>query len=54
MKNKKISGKKIAHKLGDKIERSGEKLKRKGADKIGEAVYRTGDTIEHSLDKDEP
>ena len=39
------------HKLGDKIERVGEKLKEKGARKLGDSVYRTGNKIEHSEDK---
>lgn len=49
-KNKK-SEKSITKKLGDKIERAGEKLKNMGATKLGNAVYRAGNKIEHSRDK---
>ena len=41
----------IAHKVGDAIERVGEKLQQMGATKAGKAVYRAGDKIEHSQDK---
>jgi hypothetical protein len=49
-KNKNASGGKesLSHKVGDKIERMGEKLKHKGAGKLGASVYRAGNKIEHS------
>ncbi len=49
-KNRNASDKKdsFSRKLGDKIERVGEKLREKGATKLGNAVYRAGDKIEHS------
>jgi hypothetical protein len=37
-------------KAGDKLERAGEKLSKKGAVKIGNAVSRAGDKLEHSQD----
>ncbi len=40
----------VTSKLGDKVERVGEKLKDMGADKLGNAVYNTGNKIEHSRD----
>ena len=40
----------LAHKVGDAIERVGEKLKDMGATKAGQAVYRAGNKIEHSRD----
>jgi hypothetical protein len=40
-----------SHKLGDKIERLGEKIKDAGATKIGQAVYDAGNKLEHSQDK---
>lgn len=41
----------VTHKVGDAIERAGEKLKDAGAEKLGNAVYRTGNKIEHSQDE---
>ena len=40
----------VKHKLGDAIERVGEKLTDMGASKIGKAVYNSGNKIEHSDD----
>ena len=45
-------GESIGHKAGDAIERIGEKLKKSGADKIGQAVYDAGNKLEHSEDRD--
>lgn len=42
----------IAKKIGDKIERVGEKISHAGAEKIGTAVSRAGDKLEHSADRD--
>jgi len=36
--------------LGDLLERAGEKIESKGFDKIGEAIYRLGDNLEHLKD----
>ncbi len=41
----------IARKVGDAIERAGEKLSDAGLKKVGNAVERFGDKIEHSQDK---
>lgn len=41
----------FSHKVGDKIERAGEKLERAGAEKIGRVVSNAGDKIEHMKDK---
>jgi hypothetical protein len=51
--NKGMPGKKegFLHKAGDKIERLGEKLREKGAKKIGDALYRSGNKIEHAKDE---
>lgn len=38
----------LRHKVGDVIERAGEKLSEAGAEKLGRAVYRAGNKIEHS------
>lgn len=40
----------FTHKVGDAIERVGEKLQDMGAEKAGKAVYRKGNEIEHSRD----
>ena len=40
----------LTRRLGDKIERVGEKLKDMGATKTGNAVYKVGNKIEHSKD----
>lgn len=40
----------LLHKAGDAIERVGEKLKDMGAEKLGQAVYRAGNKLEHSDD----
>jgi hypothetical protein len=37
----------ITHKVGDVVERVGEKLKEMGADKVGSAVYNAGNKLEH-------
>lgn len=38
----------LSHKAGDAIERVGEKLKDVGAEKLGNAVYKAGNKLEHS------
>lgn len=38
----------ISYKVGDGLERVGEKLKDMGAEKIGSAVYNAGNKMEHS------
>ncbi len=40
----------LAHKVGNKIERVGEKIANAGAEKIGNAVRNAGDKLEHSQD----
>lgn len=40
----------IKHKLGDAIERVGEKLSDMGASKLGKSVYSAGNKLEHSED----
>jgi hypothetical protein len=40
----------IARKVGDKIERLGEKISDAGAKGIGKAVYNAGNKLEHSMD----
>lgn len=40
-----------AHRVGDKIERFGEKVAEKGWTKTGEAIHKAGDKIEHLQDK---
>ena len=49
-KSKKPADKTLTHKVGDRLERLGEKLKDKGYTKTGNAVYKTGNKIEHSRD----
>jgi hypothetical protein len=46
-KNEKES---FTKKLGDKIERVGEKISEKGAPGLGRSVRKLGDKIEHSRD----
>lgn len=41
----------VSHKVGDAIERVGDKVSNAGAEKIGNAIHRAGDKIEHSQDK---
>lgn len=41
----------LTHKAGEAIERAGEKIKGMGAQKVGDAVYKTGNKIEHSQDR---
>lgn len=38
-------------KVGDKIDKLGEKVSNAGAQKIGNAISRAGDKLEHSQDK---
>lgn len=38
-------------KAGDMLERTGEKIKNAGATKLGNAVYRAGNKLEHSSDR---
>lgn len=40
----------LTKKAGDKIERLGEKVSNAGAQKIGNAISRAGDKLEHSQD----
>lgn len=40
----------FTHKVGDAVERLGEKVSNAGAEKIGEKIYKTGNKIEHSQD----
>ena len=40
----------VSHKLGDAVERVGEKLKDLGATKVGSKVYNAGNKLEHSKD----
>lgn len=47
---KKNNKESFSHKLGDKIERAGEKISNSGAKKIGEVVSKTGNKIEHMSD----
>jgi len=45
----------LSHKVGDSIERLGEKVIKAGAEKLGKAIYNAGDKIEHMNDgKDKP
>jgi hypothetical protein len=41
----------VSQKVGDTIERLGEKIIKAGAPKIGKAIYNAGDKIEH-MNKD--
>ena len=40
----------VSKKVGDAVERTGEKITQAGAEKIGGAVKRAGDKLEHSSD----
>lgn len=40
----------LSHKVGDKIERLGEKVIKAGAPKLGKAIYNAGDKLEHMND----
>lgn len=40
----------FSHKVGEQLERVGEKIKNAGADKLGNAIYKAGDKLEHSKD----
>lgn len=40
----------LTKKAGDKLERFGEKVSKAGAQKIGNAISRAGDKLEHSQD----
>ncbi|MGZ3652473.1 MAG: hypothetical protein ACXVB9_19400 [Bdellovibrionota bacterium] len=50
-KDKMTKKESFTHKAGDKIERVGQKLREKGATKLGDAIYKAGNKIEHSRDK---
>jgi len=53
MENKNFGKKEsFAHKVGESIERLGEKITRAGAPKIGKAVYNAGDKVEHMNDEE--
>lgn len=41
----------FSKKAGDKIERAGEKIADAGAQKLGHAISRAGDKVEHMQDK---
>lgn len=41
----------LTHKLGDKIERVGEKVSDMGGKKIGKKIYNVGNKIEHKNDR---
>lgn len=43
----------LSHKVGESVERLGEKITRAGAPKVGKAVYNVGDKIEHMSDEEE-
>jgi hypothetical protein len=45
MENKKGN---ISHKVGDFVERVGQKISDAGAKKVGRAIYNAGDKLEHS------
>lgn len=40
----------VSHKVGDAIERAGQKISNAGAEKVGNAIYNAGDKIEHMND----
>ena len=40
----------FTHKVGDGVERLGEKISHAGASKLGNAIYKAGNKIEHSRD----
>ncbi len=42
----------FAKKVGDALERTGEKVQKAGMPKTGRAIYNAGDKIEHLGDKD--
>lgn len=48
--SKKPSNDSVSHKVGDSIERIGEKVIKAGAEKLGRAIYNAGDKIEHMND----
>lgn len=52
MDNKKMNGpkKSITAKLGDAVERVGEKISQAGAPTIGNAISNAGDKLEHAQD----
>ena len=41
----------VSHKVGDKIEKVGQKISNSGAQKLGKAISNAGDKIEHMNDK---
>jgi hypothetical protein len=41
----------MSHRLGDSIERVGQKISDKGAPRVGEAVRKVGDKVEHLSEK---
>jgi hypothetical protein len=43
--------KSVSHKVGDGIERAGQKISNAGAEKLGNAVYKAGNKVEHMNDK---
>ena len=44
----------VSHKVGDRIEKMGQKISNAGAEKLGEAIKNAGDKIEHMNDKKRP
>ena len=45
---------KVSHKVGDTIEKVGQKISDAGANRVGNAIYNSGDKIEHSSDNKKP
>tara|TARA_B110001454_G_scaffold219197_1_gene251428 strand:+ start:19452 stop:19646 length:195 start_codon:yes stop_codon:yes gene_type:complete len=41
----------LSQKAGDMVERAGEKIKNAGAEKLGSAVYKAGNKLEHMDEK---
>jgi hypothetical protein len=41
----------MSHRVGDSIERAGQKISDKGAPRVGEAVRKVGDKVEHLSDE---
>ena len=44
----------LSKKVGDKIERAGQKISDAGAHKIGAFISKVGDKLEHSSDDEKP
>lgn len=52
-KNEKMKSDKssVTHRVGDAVEKFGEKVAEKGFTKTGEAIHKMGDKVEHLQDK---